>query len=377
MKTKEENKILSIGVLTWNMAEQLEKTLSNIISQALRFKNEVEICISNNGSTDNTRDIVMKFKEKYPNITIKYNENKENLGIDRNIIKVVDLAEGKFVWIFGDDEIAENGLKEVIEFIKKQHTIDLGLIVLRREAYYFDDNGDKIIYANTCEDNKSKIFELDRTQVVGGKFTDSSFIPVLLLNNQILKKIFKDENELITQGIGTCYIHVLWYKLMFLKYPTLKCWVINKHIINQPAHFKYRFIVEDEFNLSYRSSKIADILLYSKYSKGFENLIVIVKRKEKFGFILHMIIAKAFSNFNYNSYSGCIKSFFSSKSSKSLAILYSASFIFLSLTPPIISRKIYEIFLKIKHGKRSNDIFNNQKIAYTLNTGKEKRRIYH
>ncbi|PKP61386.1 MAG: hypothetical protein CVT88_00190 [Candidatus Altiarchaeales archaeon HGW-Altiarchaeales-1] len=369
-------KLVSICIPTWNMADELKKTLKSIIPQALELKNDVEICISNNGSTDNTKDVVMKFKEKYPDLIIKYRENKENLGLDRNLIKVVDLADGKFAWLFGDEEIVENGLKEVVEFIRDNNSKEIGLIVIRRESYFFDDNEEKIIYANTCDDAKPEIFELDRTQAISGRFTDSGFISVLLFNNQILKQMFKEDNELITQGIGTCYAHILWYKLMFLKYPPLKCWVLNKHIVNQEALFKYRFIVEDEFNLSYRSYRITDILLSSKYSKGFENLIGKTKRKEKFGFILNMIVAKAFSNFKYGSYFGCITLFFSSAPSKIIAILYSASFIFLSLTPSIISGKIYKIFLKIKHSKQSNDIFNNQKIAYTLNIGKEKKRIY-
>ena len=100
-------KLLSICIPTYNRESRLEKTIDNIISQALEFRDKVEICISDNASTDGTKKVITKFKEKYPDL-VKYNVNEENLGYDRNLLKVVLMAKGRFAWTFGDYSFIAN-----------------------------------------------------------------------------------------------------------------------------------------------------------------------------------------------------------------------------------------------------------------------------
>ena len=135
--------VLSIAIPTYNRVSFLEKLLDNILPQAQKANGTVEVCISNNGSSDNTREIVKFFQNKYPGI-IKYNENKENLGINRNILKIMDMAEGDFVWLLGDDDIVvNNGVERVITFIQNFCKVNIGLITLGHEAYFFDSKTQK------------------------------------------------------------------------------------------------------------------------------------------------------------------------------------------------------------------------------------------
>src|SRR4030042_2276184 len=97
-------KLLSICVPTYNREDCLKRLLDNIIPQVLESKEKIEVCISNNASTDNTKKIVMMFKEKYTDL-LKYSENKENLGFDRNVLRVVNMAEGEFIWTLSDDDL--------------------------------------------------------------------------------------------------------------------------------------------------------------------------------------------------------------------------------------------------------------------------------
>ena len=109
--------LISIAIPTYNRATFLQSLLNCAVPQAKELQGMVEICISNNGSKDNTREIVMSFKEKYPNL-IRYSENKENLGFDKNMLKAIEMSNGDFVWLLGDDDmIVGNGIKKVIDFI--------------------------------------------------------------------------------------------------------------------------------------------------------------------------------------------------------------------------------------------------------------------
>ncbi len=108
MKSEEDtgkNKpILSICIPTFNRDSFLRQCLESIVRQ---FDNEqvranVEIVISDNGSSDNTGLVAREYQKNYPNIA--YIRNLENLGVDRNILQVVDMARGEYVWLLGDDD---------------------------------------------------------------------------------------------------------------------------------------------------------------------------------------------------------------------------------------------------------------------------------
>lgn len=96
--------LLSIAIPTYNRADCLKQCLNSIVSQFSdpEVFNGVEVVISNNASTDNTEALVRLFQEDYPNV--KYNKNPENLGVDKNILRVVEMSQGGFVMLLGDDD---------------------------------------------------------------------------------------------------------------------------------------------------------------------------------------------------------------------------------------------------------------------------------
>lgn len=104
--------ILTIGIPVYNGGSDLKRLLDSIFSQ--NFDRElVEIIISNNASEDDTRKISNSYK-------IKYYENNENIGADKNILKVVELASSKYVWVIGHDDIlALNSINLVLDSIRK------------------------------------------------------------------------------------------------------------------------------------------------------------------------------------------------------------------------------------------------------------------
>lgn len=108
--------ILSICIPTYNRAESLGYLLNNIIEQ-IKSSNltGIEICISNNCSIDTTAEVVAYYRLWYDNIV--YSCNSENIGFDRNLLKAVNLASGRFCWLFGDDDRFESGSLEKVQNI--------------------------------------------------------------------------------------------------------------------------------------------------------------------------------------------------------------------------------------------------------------------
>lgn len=103
---------LSICILTYNR----EKHLKNILSFArneynnLRDKLKVEIIISDNCSTDGSKEIIEEFINKNELFEWRYNRNRKNLGLIGNLLKGEELATGKYLWWWGDDDRYKPGI---------------------------------------------------------------------------------------------------------------------------------------------------------------------------------------------------------------------------------------------------------------------------
>jgi|TARA_Y100000389_G_scaffold142831_1_gene140925 glycosyltransferase involved in cell wall biosynthesis len=115
----------SICIPTFNRVDNLNNCLNSIlISDKLQNDFNYEICISDNGSTEKVEKIVDFYKSK---LKIKFHKFEKNMGFALNALKTVDMAEGEFVWMIGNDDLL---LPESLSKIKK-------LLSNNKEPEYF------------------------------------------------------------------------------------------------------------------------------------------------------------------------------------------------------------------------------------------------
>ena len=93
-----QSPILSLCIPTYNRANILEKTISRIVS-CRSFDSDVELVISDNCSTDNTRQVCEHFAAKYDNV--KYYCNEKNT-LDYNFIQVLNRGKGQYLKLLND-----------------------------------------------------------------------------------------------------------------------------------------------------------------------------------------------------------------------------------------------------------------------------------
>lgn len=96
--------------------ETLKFLLETIVNDVYEFKLEslIQICISDNASTDGTEDLVKSFSDAH-SVKIKYYRQNSNTGI-KNFFKVIDLADTEYCWLIGsDDAIIPNGINNVLQ----------------------------------------------------------------------------------------------------------------------------------------------------------------------------------------------------------------------------------------------------------------------
>jgi glycosyltransferase involved in cell wall biosynthesis len=114
-------KKLSICIPTYNRASCLEDCLNSILAASDKCRDRIEIVISDNAGTDNTKQVVEQFRERYE--FIRYSRNNKNV-FDENFFITASLATGDYIWIFADDDKMEKeALNEVFSAIDNDHNL--------------------------------------------------------------------------------------------------------------------------------------------------------------------------------------------------------------------------------------------------------------
>lgn len=145
---------LSICIPTYNRAKFLGATLRSIVDQV---GEDVEIVVSDNASNDETSDIVEFYRKLHP--ALVYFRQPENVGADRNYLKVVELASGEYCWLFGSDDILKkDAIQKVLQEIKLKFDVYLcGLTLCSFDMKPLVDH-------RILKINSDAVFDLSNTQ---------------------------------------------------------------------------------------------------------------------------------------------------------------------------------------------------------------------
>lgn len=111
-------KLCSICITSYNRVKELSRLLKSIDS--IKYIDDIEIIVSEDKSPkkDEIRDVVEQYKSQSPFYVI-FNSNENNLGYDRNLGKLKELASGKYIIYMSDDDAFSKGqLDDYIEFLK-------------------------------------------------------------------------------------------------------------------------------------------------------------------------------------------------------------------------------------------------------------------
>lgn len=117
--------LLTILIATWNRRKDLEKLLS-VLAPQLANEPDVNVVISNNGSTDDTAQLLRSFENGQ---RVRIVHQPCNLGLDLHLAWLFGQATGQFLWMIGDDDMMEPDLLELVCAELRSHP-ELGWIHL-------------------------------------------------------------------------------------------------------------------------------------------------------------------------------------------------------------------------------------------------------
>ena len=127
---KEKSKYeLSLCLPIYNRLECFKYTFDRLIEQLKRLNVEekriVEVVVSVNPSEDTIEDTKNYLHSKQGEFYFHINVNENNIGISGNLDKVVHLAQGRMIWIIGDDDqILDGCVSRVIKILKKYQDVN-------------------------------------------------------------------------------------------------------------------------------------------------------------------------------------------------------------------------------------------------------------
>ena len=88
---------VSVVILTYQREKILPQAIESILAQSYK---DFELIIINDGSTDQTDEVIKKYKDK----RIRYYKNDRNRGVAYSRNRAADLAKGEYVMIMDDDD---------------------------------------------------------------------------------------------------------------------------------------------------------------------------------------------------------------------------------------------------------------------------------
>jgi glycosyltransferase involved in cell wall biosynthesis len=127
--------LLSLCIPTHHgRAAQLDRLLSGIAAQ-LPGDGSVEVCVSDNGSRDETQEVLERYRETLGERLVA-GRNDTNLGLTPNLLRVIELAHGRFCWFLGsDDSLPAGALAEVLAMLAAHPDLTGASVAPRRVAW--------------------------------------------------------------------------------------------------------------------------------------------------------------------------------------------------------------------------------------------------
>ena len=108
----------SVIIPIYNVEDYIEETILSIINQTINFENNIQIIFVNDGSPDNSKDICLKYVNKYPNNIIYIEQENSGVSLARN--NGLKYAIGEIItFLDSDDKWQNNAFEVVYNFFKE------------------------------------------------------------------------------------------------------------------------------------------------------------------------------------------------------------------------------------------------------------------
>tara|TARA_Y100000591_G_scaffold247033_1_gene218094 strand:- start:1752 stop:2669 length:918 start_codon:yes stop_codon:yes gene_type:complete len=211
--------LISVYITSFNKSIFISEAIESVLSQTLK---PYELIIIDDASTDNSREIIDGYKNRYPDI-IKVLYNEKNLGISRTRNKALEICSGDFVTFLDADDYFYPQKLEFESNLLKNKNVD-------------------VVYSNfnyVNENNK-----------VLGRFSSDGDTPA---QGNIFRQTISKKYDVSS---GNNYIYEMFYKAC----------------INEVGNYDEKIKIWEDWDLRIRMSKIFNYAYCSKINSVYRKL---------------------------------------------------------------------------------------------------------
>ncbi len=112
MHPHDPQKLLSIAVPTLNRCQHLQTTLPLLLEQVAHRTESIQFLVIDNFSDDGTEEFMRKIRAQYP--FVEYLRFTTRTALDGSFERCVDHSSGRYINIFGDDDIPLPGYLDTL-----------------------------------------------------------------------------------------------------------------------------------------------------------------------------------------------------------------------------------------------------------------------
>ena len=124
--------LISVVIPSYNRAETVGQTIESILAQ--KVDANIEIVIGDDRSTDNAREVLLKYKEQHPD-TIKLLFHAQNMGLGANWATCVKACKGKYICNCDNDDYWHNEQKLQIQLDYMESHPECNICITNHREY--------------------------------------------------------------------------------------------------------------------------------------------------------------------------------------------------------------------------------------------------
>lgn len=280
--------MVSVIIPVYNGSQYIEKAINSVLTQTSK---DFELIIVDDCSTDNTNEILDKFKD---NDNVRIIKNNENLGVGLSRKIGINYANGEYVtFLDSDDYLIENFIEVTVK-LAKEHDCD---IIYTSIGILLPNNNVKVIQAgNYYSENEAKfnIFF----------WCEMNFLTGKLFKTDLVKRCRWSERR-VAEDVQTLF-YIMYEASKVMSFPYLGYMHVcregslmgynsdkmdkDEEMSHMFHNFCYNCIAEKEM-IEFLIEKKDKILLEPMYNSYF-NKIKFARKNIENGFIPHEIFLK-------------------------------------------------------------------------------------
>lgn len=281
---RQTSPILSVCLITYNHGKYIRKALDGIFSQKVNFP--MEVIIADDCSTDNTREIILEYYEKYSSIIHLIFQDK-NIGPAENWYQLMKSPAGKYIAYFEGDDYWTDPLKlqKQIDFLEQNPSYAISFHDVRE----IDLDGTTI--------RKLPIQKL-KEDLTLYDLVSTNFIPTV---SAVFRNYVTDYDFIMQAPIGDYLLHISnamhgpirYHKEIMAAYRT------NSGVFSSIKKYKQREKIVRTLNIVLKKI-VLEKLIVNKIEHQRNNLLFLIfkeKKKENFS---KEIKAMLFGNEQYD-----------------------------------------------------------------------------